>query len=116
MVFTLALVGAMLSPVSLGVVEKASAATVPIGAIQANVSNHHGTDGGTDSSNCVKYSPTGGSASSAFVGAGGEALTSHGYSGSCPTLAVDQQPERGRGVAGRAPPRCRTAFRSCSPA
>ena len=57
--FTLALASSMLAPLGLGVVERADAATVPLGAIQANVSNHHGTDGGTDSSNCVRYSPTG---------------------------------------------------------
>ena len=57
--FALALVGAMLTPLGLGVLERADAATVPLGAIQANVSNHHGTDGGTDTTNCVRYSPTG---------------------------------------------------------
>jgi len=51
--FALVLVGAMLTPLGLGAVERADAATVTIGAIDANVSNHHGTDGGNDDSNCV---------------------------------------------------------------
>ena len=79
-----ALLCAMLSPLGLVAPERAEAATVPIGAIQANVSNHHGTDGGNDSSNCVRYSPTGTASASAFVGSTGEALTSHGYSSNCP--------------------------------
>ena len=61
------------------------AATVPIGAIQANVSNHHGTDGGTDSYQLREVLARQAAAdSSGFVGAGSEALTSHGYSGNCP--------------------------------
>ena len=88
----LALLGAVLTPLTVGVAGQADAATVPIGAIQANVSNHHGTDGGTDNSNCVRYSPLGGgSAATAFVGAGSEALTSHGYSGNCPALLSTAQ-------------------------
>ena len=86
--FTLTLASSMLAPlglgVGLGVVERADAATVPLGAIQANVSNHHGTDGGNDCEQLRAVLADGTSSSSGFVGAGGEALTSHGYSGSCP--------------------------------
>ncbi len=88
----LAVMSAMLSPLGPTGSEKAEAATVPIGAIQANVSNHHGTDGGNDSSNCVRYSPTGAADASGFVGSASEALTSHGYSNSCPgTLSTSTQ-------------------------
>ena len=82
----------VVAPVSAGMTDTAAAATITIGAIQANVSNHHGTDGGTDSSNCIKYSPAGTATSSAFVGSAGEALTAHGSDGSCPgALSTGEQ-------------------------
>lgn len=67
----------------------ADAATIPLSSIQAQVSNQHGTTG-TDAANCIRYSPTTGAGSSttssAFVSAGQEALTAHGYpeGGNCP--------------------------------
>ena len=88
----------VVAPVSVGLTDPAAAATVTLGAIQANVSNHHGTDGGTDTSNCIKYSPTGTSTSSAFVGSSGEALTAHGSDGTCPEHALDRRTERGRRI------------------
>ena len=74
----------VVAPVSMGITGSAAAATINLGAIQANVSDHHGTDGGNDTSNCIKYSPSGTSTSSAFVGSSGEALTAHGSDGTCP--------------------------------
>ena len=74
----------VVAPVSMGITGSAAAATINLGAIQANVSDHHGTDGGNDTSNCIKYSPIGTSTSSAFVGSSGEALTAHGSDGTCP--------------------------------
>jgi LPXTG-motif cell wall-anchored protein/uncharacterized repeat protein (TIGR01451 family) len=89
----LALTGlSVVAPTAAHLSDRAAAATIPIGAIQANVSNHHGTDGGNDTSNCIRYSPTGTSTSSAFVGSTAEALTAHGSDGSCPsTLSTAEQ-------------------------
>lgn len=74
-------------------VPSGSAATIDIGTISGQVSDHVG-DIGTASTNCIRYAPTGGATSSAFVTSPAEARTAHGYPslGFCPgTLNTSQQ-------------------------
>ena len=70
----------------------ADAATVNIGTIQAQMSDHRGVNNGT-TGNCITYAPPGTSTSSALVSSPNEAQTAHGYSGgSCPsTLSTSSQ-------------------------
>ncbi|OYO24319.1 hypothetical protein CGZ93_04255 [Enemella dayhoffiae] len=71
----------------------AQAATIPLAGVTAQLSDHHGT-AGTDSANCIKYSPSGSATSTAFVSAGQTAITAHGVpaGGSCPgTLSTSVQ-------------------------
>ena len=66
----------------------AAAATVNIGTIQAQLSNHRGVNNGT-SGNCITYAPVGTSTSSALVSNPSEAQTAHGRpsnsQSSCPS-------------------------------
>src|SRR5664279_3697900 len=66
----------------------AAAATVNIGTIQAQLSNHRGVNNGT-SGNCITYAPVGTSTSSALVSSPSEAQTAHGRpsnsQSSCPS-------------------------------
>lgn len=85
-----------LVPVGFGLAEPASAAAIEVGAITAQVRDHHGADtpAGTDADNCITYKPANDATSSKFVGAGEEALTAHGRPSNtkCPTaLSTDSQ-------------------------
>ncbi len=69
----------------------ASAATITVGTIQAQMADHRGQNSGTGG-NCIRYSPVGSTTSTTFVPSPGEAITAHGYSGSCPgTLNTSTQ-------------------------
>ena len=59
------------------------ASAIGIGTIQARVFDHLGVNYGT-TGNGITYKPVGSGSSSALVSAPNEALTAHGYSGSCP--------------------------------
>ena len=61
----------------------AQAATIATG-VTAELTNHQGTTG-TDTTNCIRYQPSGSSTSTTYVGPGTEALTAHGYNPTCPT-------------------------------
>lgn len=61
----------------------AQAATISIGQVTGQVSDHTGTSG--TSGNCIKYSPVGSSTSSTYVAAPNEAATAHGYDDDCPS-------------------------------
>jgi len=67
----------------------AAAATVTIGTIQAQLSNHRGVNNGTSASNCITYAPVGTATSSALVSNPNEAQTAHGRptssQSSCPS-------------------------------
>jgi len=58
----------------------ASAATVTLGVIQAQMLNHLGVDHGT-TDNCIRYAPAGTATSSALVSSPAEAQTAHGRPG-----------------------------------
>jgi hypothetical protein len=62
----------------------AAAATVNIGTIQAQLSNHRGVNNGT-SGNCITYAPVGTSTSSALVSSPSEAQTAHGRPSNSPS-------------------------------
>ena len=61
-----------------------AAATIAFGNIQAQMADHLGVNNGTNG-NCIKYSPVGSATSTTYVVSPNQAITAHGYSGSCPT-------------------------------
>ncbi|WP_436700098.1 DUF5979 domain-containing protein [Nocardioides sp. BYT-33-1] len=69
-------IGVGLSPAT---VPAAQAATITIGQVTAQMSDHAPTSG-----NCIRYAPTNTPTSSAYVTSSGEARTAHGYSNNCP--------------------------------
>ncbi|MFZ1286350.1 MAG: DUF5979 domain-containing protein, partial [Candidatus Phosphoribacter sp.] len=67
--------------------QSAQAATVTIGTIKAQMTDHRGVDFGTSVGNCIKYNPvlSGSTTSSQQVTSTNEAQTSHGTkAGTCP--------------------------------
>ncbi|MDQ6527262.1 DUF5979 domain-containing protein [Nocardioides sp. LHD-245] len=70
-------IGVGLSPATL---PAAQAATITIGQVTAQMSDHAPTSG-----NCIRYAPVNTSTSSAYVNSSGEARTAHGYGNNCPT-------------------------------
>jgi uncharacterized repeat protein (TIGR01451 family) len=84
--------------VQMSIEPSADAVSLSIGTISAQMSDHEGiTEGGesdgTSETNCIRYEPSNTASSSDFVTSPGEALTSHGRTGStCPAnLDVTQQ-------------------------
>ena len=87
-VTVLLMLGLTTISVTVGPAPDAAAATVSIGTIQAQMTDHLGVNNGT-SGNCIKYAPAGTSSSSALVSSPNEAQTAHGRprsaSNSCPS-------------------------------
>lgn len=79
--------------IAIGSTQPAQAATIALGQVTAQVSDHLGQDNGTGGNNCIRYSPQDGSnPRTTFNASPTEVRTAHGYNSSCPsTLSTTSQ-------------------------